>query len=86
VVVLFHDHDWEAAILGEALASPCRYIGAMGSVRTHQQRCARLLAAGHSLAEIDRIRGPIGLFGPTRDASTLAISVLAELAQIGAAQ
>jgi xanthine dehydrogenase accessory factor len=86
VVLLFHDHDWETAILSQALSSSCRYIGAMGSTTTHRQRCERLLALGHTLAEIDRVRGPIGLFGPTRDASTLAISVLAELAQIGAAQ
>jgi len=86
VILLFHDHEWETALLSQALNSPCRYIGAMGSVRTHQQRCERLLSAGHSLAEIDRIRGPIGLFGPTRDASSLAISVMAELAQITAAK
>ena len=85
VVLLFHDHEWETEVLRAALASPCRYIGAMGSVTTHRQRCERLLRLGHSLDELDRIRGPIGLFGPTRDASTLAISVLAELAQIGAA-
>jgi xanthine dehydrogenase accessory factor len=85
LVLVFHDHEWETALLDKALKSDCRYIGAMGSARTHRRRCERLLAAGHSLAETDRIRGPIGLFGPTRNASTLAISVLAELVQIAAA-
>ncbi|MDB5541109.1 MAG: Xanthine and dehydrogenase maturation factor, XdhC/CoxF family [Devosia sp.] len=82
VVLLFHEHEWETAILRQALGADCLYIGALGSTRTHQRRCEVLLACGHTLAEIDRIRGPIGLFGPTRDASSLAISVLAELAQL----
>jgi xanthine dehydrogenase accessory factor len=82
VLLLFHDHEWELQILEQALASDCLYIGALGSANTHRRRCEMLLAHGHRLETIDRIRGPIGLFGPTRDASSLAISVLAELAQL----
>jgi xanthine dehydrogenase accessory factor len=84
VLLLFHDHDWETGLLGQALRSPCCYIGAMGSARTHELRCRRLIDAGYDLEEVDRIRGPIGLFGPTRDASSLAISVMAEIAQLRA--
>lgn len=82
VVLLFHEHEWETAILRQALSAGCLYIGALGSVATHQRRCEALLTHGYTPAEISRIRGPIGLFGPTRDASSLAISVLAELAQL----
>jgi xanthine dehydrogenase accessory factor len=84
VLLLFHDHEWELPILEQALLSDCLYIGALGSRVTHRRRCDQLLARGHGLAATDRIRGPIGLFGPTRDASSLAISVLAELAQLQA--
>ncbi len=82
VLLLFHDHDWELAILEQALQSDCLYIGALGSANTHRRRCAQLRERGFVLDAIDRVRGPIGLFGPTRDASSLAISVLAELAQL----
>lgn len=82
VLLLFHDHEWELPILEQALGSDCLYIGALGSKNTHQRRCDLLVTRGHRLEAIDRIRGPIGLFGPTRDASSLAISVLAELAQL----
>ncbi len=80
--LLFHEHEWETAILQQALDADCLYVGALGSARTHRRRCEALLDRGYTLADIDRIRGPIGLFGPTRDASSLAISVLAELANL----
>lgn len=82
LVLLFHDHHWEHPILTAALREKPFYIGALGSSRTHRQRCERLVADGVDMADIDRIRGPIGLFGPTRDAVSLALSVLAELAQL----
>jgi xanthine dehydrogenase accessory factor len=80
VVMLHHDLDGEAEILRAALRSPSFYIGALGSTRTHRSREGRLRASGWSKAEIDRIKAPIGFFGPTRDASSLALSVLADVA------
>ncbi len=82
VVLLFHDHDWEHPILRAALRAEPFYIGALGSTATHRRRCERLLADGEDIADVERIRGPMGLFGPTRDAASLALSVLAELAQL----
>ena len=81
VVLLFHDHDWETALLGEALDTDAFFIGALGSKRTHEARLLRLRASGVSAAEAARIHGPIGLFGPTREAGSLAISVLAQVAE-----
>ena len=81
VVCLFHDHDWEAALLQQALAGPAFYIGAMGSVRTHEIRCETLSKLGVSQADIARIHAPIGLIASQRDARLLAISILAEIIQ-----
>jgi xanthine dehydrogenase accessory factor len=81
VVFLFHDHDWEAALLPAALKAEPYFIGAMGSRRTHQFRRERLLAAGVPQRDVDKVKGPIGLFGPTRDAASLALSILAELTE-----
>jgi len=81
VVFAFHDHEWELALLGPALASPAFYLGALGSRKTQAARCARLASEGYRAAEIARLRGPMGLFGPTRDARMLSLSVLAEIAR-----
>jgi xanthine dehydrogenase accessory factor len=80
VVMLHHDLDAEDEVLRTALQSPAFYIGALGSTRTHRRREERLRASGWSKTEIDRIKAPIGFFGPTRDASSLALSVLADVA------
>lgn len=78
--ILHHDPDAELPVLLKALQSPGFYIGAMGSMKAHHARVERLRDQGISEAEIARIKAPIGMFGPTRDASSLAISVLADVA------
>ncbi|WCJ64188.1 XdhC family protein [Agrobacterium tumefaciens] len=80
VVLLHHDLDVEERILERALHSNAFYIGALGSARAHRTRVERLRRAGFSNVEIDRIKAPIGLFGPTRDTTSLALSVLADVA------
>ena len=80
-VLLFHDHDWELRVLQKALAADGFYIGALGSPKTHRQRREKLLAHGVAEAELERIKGPVGLISPARDPGTLAISILAEIAQ-----
>lgn len=79
-VLLHHDLDAEQKMLEIALGSSSFYIGALGSMRTHRRREVMLRAAGYSEADIARIKAPIGMFGPTRDAQSLAISVVADIA------
>jgi xanthine dehydrogenase accessory factor len=83
-VLLFHEHEWEDAILAAAASGPGFYVGALGSPRTHRMRCERLKGMGVPREQIDRIHGPIGLIGHARDPSTLALSVLAEIASVRA--
>ncbi|CUX62008.1 conserved hypothetical protein [Agrobacterium tomkonis CFBP 6623] len=80
IALLHHDLDAEERILRRALRSKAFYIGALGSTRTHRKRVECLRRAGFSKAEIDRIKAPIGLFGPTKDTTSLALSVLADVA------
>jgi xanthine dehydrogenase accessory factor len=80
-VFLFHDHDWEEHLLPQALAQPGFYHGAVGSARTHRARIEGLRAAGVPQAQIDGLRGGIGLIPATRDPATLALSILGELVQ-----
>lgn len=80
-VLLFHDRDWEDALLPGLLSLPAFYRGAVGSRRTHEARLARLREAGCDAAAMASLKGPIGLIPATRDPATLAISVLAEVAK-----
>lgn len=79
IVVLLHDVDKELPVLRAALYTNVFYIGCLGSRRTHAKRITLLLQEGYSREEIDRIRAPIGLFGPAREARSVAVSVLAEV-------
>lgn len=84
-VLLFHEHEWENAILARAAAANGFYVGALGSVRTHALRRERLAAMSVPPEHIARIRGPIGLVDRAREPGTLALSVLAEIAAARAA-
>lgn len=78
---LFHDHDWEIALMERALAMPHFYIGAMGGRRAHQMRSEALKQRGVSNEIIATIHAPIGLFHSSRDPQTLALSALGEVMQ-----
>lgn len=78
-VLLFHDHEWETAILAHALAGDGFYVGAQGGHVAREGRRSRLRDAGLSEAQIARVRGPIGLIPRCREPDVLAVSILAEI-------
>lgn len=79
IVFLFHDHDWEGALMAHALSQPHFYFGAMGGRRAHDARTQELRSRGVSEEAIQSIRAPIGLFHSSRDPDTLSLSTLAEI-------
>jgi xanthine dehydrogenase accessory factor len=79
VVTLTHDPKLDDPALDVALRSPCFYIGALGSRRTHAKRVARLQELGHGDGAISRIHAPIGLDIAAVTAPEIALSVLAEV-------
>ncbi|MDE1996507.1 MAG: XdhC family protein, partial [Rhizobiaceae bacterium] len=81
VALLYHDIDLEVPVLEAALHSNPFYIGALGSSRTHGRRVQRLRELGYSEAEIARIKSPIGIFNRARDSQSLALSILADIAE-----
>lgn len=80
IALLQHDLDREIPVLEAALRALPFYIGALGSSRTHEKRVERLRRSGYSDEAIARIKAPIGVFGRARDAQSLALSVLADIA------
>ncbi len=78
-IFYFHDHDWEARLMKQALASSAFYVGAMGSRKTHKDRQKYLAKIGVSAEDYKRMKAPIGLIQSTRDPATLALSTLAEV-------
>jgi xanthine dehydrogenase accessory factor len=79
VVTLTHDPKLDDPALDVALRSPCFYVGALGSRRTHAKRVARLREMGHDDGAIARIHAPVGLDIAAVTAPEIALSVLAEV-------
>lgn len=79
VVVLSHDPRHETPPLQAALKSDTRYIGAMGSRRTHDLRVGRLKELGFGDDDIARIHSPIGLDIGAETPQEVAISILSEM-------
>lgn len=84
IVVLTHDEKIDDPALLYACRSPARYIGALGSRRTHAARVERLRALGLNEAEIARIHAPIGLDIGARKPEEIAVAILAEIIAVGA--
>lgn len=82
IAILTHDPKLDDAALRIALRSEAAYVGAMGSRRAQEQRRERLLEAGLSEAEIDRMAAPIGLDLGAVSPEETALSIMAEVVAV----
>ena len=82
VVTVFHDHDWETPILHAALNSEARYIGALGSRKTHALRLEQLARMPETTQPPSSIHGPVGLTIGAKNPSEIAISIVAEITSV----
>lgn len=78
-LTLFHDHDWEPALLEQALRTQAAYIGSLGSTRAQSLRLMLLREKGLTEDTLARLHGPIGMIPSLRDAQLIAISAIAEV-------
>ncbi|GGJ55318.1 XdhC family protein [Streptomyces brasiliensis] len=79
ICVLTHDPKFDVPLLQRALRTPARYIGAMGSRRTHEDRLRRLHEAGLDESELARLASPIGLDLGARTPEETAVAIMAEI-------
>lgn len=82
VVTLTHDPKLDDPALVAALNSPCFYIGALGSKKTHASRLERLKAEGFDDQALTRIHGPIGLNIGGKSPAEIAISIMGEITSV----
>jgi len=79
LIALTHDPKIDDPALQHALKKNFYYIGALGSKKTHANRCERLKEAGFSEKEISSIHGPIGIKLGGKSAPEIALSIIAQL-------
>jgi len=82
VVILTHDPKFDDPTITAALQGRPRYIGAIGSKKTHRDRVARLVKAGVNPSEIERVHAPIGLDLGAQTAEETALAILAQMVAV----
>ena len=79
LIALTHDPKIDDPALQHALNKKFYYIGALGSKKTHANRCQRLKESGFSNEQINSIHGPIGIKLGGKSAPEIALSIIAQL-------
>jgi xanthine dehydrogenase accessory factor len=79
VCILTHDPKFDVPTIVSALATSAGYIGVMGSRQTQADRRRRLIEAGVTEEELERLRGPIGLDLGADTPEETAVSIVAEI-------
>ena len=79
LIALTHDPKIDDPALQHALKNKFYYIGALGSKKTHENRCKRLKDAKFSDEEINSIHGPIGIKLGGKSAPEIALSIISQL-------
>jgi xanthine dehydrogenase accessory factor len=79
LIALTHDPKIDDPALQFAMNNNFFYIGALGSKKTHSNRCQRLLEANFSKESINKIYGPVGIKLGGKSAPEIALSITAQL-------
>lgn len=78
---LTHDPKLDNPALAVALSSRARYIGALGSKRTHAKRVDSLRELGVAEESLERIHAPVGVDLGGRRPEEIALAIAAQMVQ-----
>ncbi len=79
LVTLTHDPKIDDLALIFCMKKNIGYIGSLGSKKTHNKRCERLIEKGFDEIELSKIHAPIGLDIKAKTPAEIAASILAEI-------
>jgi xanthine dehydrogenase accessory factor len=80
VVALTHDPKLDDLALLEALKTEAFYVGAIGSRRNNDARHERMIEHFDlTAADLQRLRGPIGIYIGSKTPPEIAVSIMAEI-------
>ncbi|MEJ5990184.1 XdhC family protein [Ramlibacter sp. PS3R-8] len=80
VVALTHDPKLDDLALLEALKTDAFYVGAIGSRRNNEARHQRMIEHFDlTPADLQRLRGPIGIYIGSKTPAEIAVSIMAEI-------
>ena len=82
IVILTHDPKFDLPALRAVLGKDVRYIGAIGSRKTNQNRFDQLREEGFTDEQIAQVHGPIGLDLGGRSAEETALAIMAEVTAV----
>src|SRR5207302_9101845 len=82
VVILTHDPKFDLPALRSVVGKDVRYLGAIGSRKTNQNRFDQLRREGFNEEQLDQVHGPIGLDLGGRGAEETALAILAEMTAV----
>ncbi|WP_027720358.1 XdhC family aldehyde oxidoreductase maturation factor [Maridesulfovibrio zosterae] len=81
IIIVTRGHLHDKTVLGQALKTPARYVGMIGSTKKRNAIYDALREEGIAQIEIDRCNCPIGLSIGAQTPEEIAVSIVAELIQ-----
>lgn len=86
VAILTRGHAYDADVLIQALRTDAGYIGMIGSRTKRKAVYEKMLGLGFTQKDLDRVYSPIGIKMAAETPEEIAVSIVAELINVRAAQ
>lgn len=85
VLLMTRSHELDYQLQAKFLKTPALFIGGIGSKHKRRIHRTRLLQAGFTEADVDRVHMPVGIAIAAESPAEIAISIAAEMIQVRAA-
>lgn len=82
ILIVTRGHQYDEEILNQALKTPAKYIGMIGSKRKVMTTFEHLLEKEHTADALGRVYAPVGLDIGALTAEEIAVSIVAELVSV----